>query len=94
MTLGKIVTLPFGGLANPNYIREALTLLNGPSYPSGAAFGRVTASCKSTLSAATGADDVQLDLAVLLLLVNALLADATDIVGAHGPSIVSPAGIA
>ena len=64
---------------NPNYTREVVTLLIGTSYPSGAVLGRITASGKYTLSAATGADGAQVAVAVLLYPVNATLADATGI---------------
>ena len=79
---------------NPNYTREVITLLIGTNYPSGAVLGRITASGKSTLSAATGADGAQVAVAVLLYPVNATLADAVGIVVARGPSIVSRAGLA
>ena len=79
---------------NPNYTREVITLLIGTSYPSGAVLGRITASGKYTLSAATGADGAQVAAAVLLYPVNATLADAIGIVVARGPSIVSRAGLA
>lgn len=79
---------------NPNYTREVITLLIGTNYPSGAVLGRITASGKYTLSAATGADGAQVAVAVLLYPVNATLADATGIVVARGPSIVSRAGLA
>ena len=79
---------------NPNYTREMITLLIGTNYPSGAVLGRITASGKYTLSAATGADGAQVAVAVLLYPVNATLADATGIVVARGPSIVSRAGLA
>ena len=79
---------------NPNYTREVITLLIGTNYPSGAVLGRITASGKYTLSAATGADGAQTAVAVLLYPVNATLADAVGIVIARGPSIVSRAGLA
>ena len=79
---------------NPNYTREVITLLIGTNYPSGAVLGRITASGKYTLSAATGADGAQVAVAVLLYPVNATLADAVGIVVARGPSIVSRAGLA
>ena len=78
---------------NPNYTREVITLLIGTNYPSGAVLGRITASGKYTLSAATGADGAQVAVAVLLYPVNATLADAVGIVVARGPSIVSRAGL-
>ncbi|CAN1576389.1 Head decoration protein D [Paracoccaceae bacterium] len=79
---------------NPNYTREVITLLQGLPYPVGSVLGKITASGKYTLSAATGADGAQVAVAVLLYPVNATLADATGIVVARGPSIVSRAGLA
>ena len=79
---------------NPNYTREVITLLIGTNYPSGAVLGRITASGKYTLSPATGADGSQVASAVLLYAVDATLADATGIVVARGPTIVSRAGLA
>ena len=79
---------------NPNYTREVITLLIGTNYPSGAVLGRITASGKYTLSAATGADGAQVAVAVLLYPVNSTLADAVGIVVARGPSIVSRAALA
>ena len=79
---------------NPNYTREVITVLIGTNYPSGAVLGRITASGKYTLSAATGADGAQVAVAVLLYPVNATLADAVGIVLVRGPSIVSRAGLA
>ena len=79
---------------NPNYTREVITLLIGTNYPSGAVLGRITASGKYTLSAATGADGAQVAVAVLLYPVNATLADAVGIVLIRGPSIVSRTGLA
>ena len=79
---------------NPNYTREVITLLIGTNYPSGAVLGRITASGKYTLSAATGADGAQTASAVLLYAVDATLADTTGIVIARGPAIVSRAGLA
>ena len=69
---------------NPNYTREVITLLIGTNYPSGAVLGRITASGKYTLSAATGADGAQVAVAVLLYPVNATLADATGIEDTDG----------
>ena len=79
---------------NPNYTREVVTLLIGTNYPSGAVLGRIAASGKYILSAATGADGAQVAVAVLLYPVNATLADAVGIVVARGPSIVSRSGLA
>jgi len=79
---------------NPNYTREVITLLQGLPYPVGSVLGKITASGKYTLSPATGADGSQVASAVLLYAVDATLADATGIVVARGPSIVSRAGLA
>jgi hypothetical protein len=69
---------------NPNYTREVVTLLIGMPYPVGSVLGKITASGKYTLSPATGTDGSQV----------ARLADATGIVVARGPAIVSRAGLA
>ena len=79
---------------NPNYTREVVTLLQGLPYPVGSVLGRITASGKYTLSPATGADGSQVASAVLLYAVDATLADATGIVVARGPTIISRAGLA
>jgi hypothetical protein len=79
---------------NPNYTREVITLLQGLPYPVGSVLGKITASGKYTLSPATGADGSQVANAVLLYAVDATLADATGIVVARGPTIVSRAGLA
>ena len=79
---------------NPNYSREVVTLLAGLPYPVGAVLGKISASGKYTLSAATGSDGAQTAVAVLLYAVDATAADATGIVIARGPAIVSHAGLA
>ena len=79
---------------NPNYTREVITLLQGLPYPVGSVLGKITASGKYTLSPATGADGSQVASAGLLYAVDATLADATGIVVARGPTIVSRAGLA
>lgn len=78
---------------NPNYTREIVTLLAGTSYPVGAVLGKITASGKYTLATATGSDGAETATAVLLYPVDATLADATGIVLARGPAIVSRAGL-
>lgn len=80
--------------ANPNYTRETVTLLIGMPYPAGSVLGKITASGKYTLSPAAGADGSEVAMAVLLHAVDATLADATGIVVARGPSIVSRAELA
>ena len=79
---------------NPNYTREVITLLQGLPYPIGSVLGKITASGKYTLSPATGTDGAEIATAVLLFAVDATLADATGIVLARGPSVVSRAGLA
>ena len=79
---------------NPNYTREVVTLASGAAYPIGAVLGKITASGKYTLSTATGTDGAQSATAVLLYAADATLADATGIVVARGPAIVSRAGLA
>ena len=79
---------------NPNYTREVITLLIGTNYPSGAVLGRITASGKYKLATSGGTDGAQTASAVLLYAVDATLADATGIVVARGPAIVSRAALA
>ena len=79
---------------NPNYTREVVTLLAGSAYPVGAVLGRITASGKYKLATSGGTDGAQTASAVLLYGVDATLADATGIVVARGPAIVSRAGLA
>jgi hypothetical protein len=79
---------------NPNYTREEVTLLQGMPYPVGSVLGRITASGKYKLSTSGGSDGAQTASAVLLYAVDATLADATGIVLARGPAIVSRAALA
>jgi hypothetical protein len=79
---------------NPNYTREVVTLLQGMPYSVGSVLGQITASGKYKLATATGSDGAQTASAVLLYAIDATLADATGIVVARGPSIVSRAGLA
>ena len=79
---------------NPNYTREVVTLLAGMPYPVGAVLGRITASGKYKLATSGGSDGAQTAVAVLLYAVDATLADATGIVVARGPAIVSRADLA
>ena len=79
---------------NPNYTREVITLLVGMPYPVGSVLGKITASGKYKLATSGGADGAQTATAVLLCAVDATLADASGIVVARGPSIVSRAGLA
>ena len=79
---------------NPNYTRDTVTLLIGMPYPVGSVLGKITASGKYKLATSGGADGAQTAVAVLLYAVDATLADASGIVVARGPSIVSRAGLA
>jgi len=76
---------------NPNYTRETATLLAGTAYPVGAVLGRITASGKYKLATSGGADGAQTAAGVLLYAVDATGADATGIIFARGPAIVSRA---
>jgi hypothetical protein len=78
---------------NPNYTRETATLLAGTAYPVGAVLGRITASGKHKLATSGGADGAQTAAGVLLYAVDATGADATGIVLARGPAIVSRAAL-
>ena len=79
---------------NPNYTRETITLLAGMPYPVGSVLGRITLSAKYKLATSGGSDGAQTASAVLLYAVDATLADATGIVVARGPAIVSRAALA
>ncbi len=78
---------------NPNFTRETITLLAGAAYPVGAVLGRITASGKYKLATSGGTDGAQTAAAVLLYEVDATTADATAIILARGPSIVSKAAL-
>ena len=74
---------------NPNFTREAVTLLEGTNYPVGSVLGRITASDKYKLATSGGSDGAQNAAAVLRYAVDATLGDAIGIVVARGPAIVS-----
>ena len=78
---------------NPNFTRESVTLLAGTNYPVGAVLGRITANGKHKLATSGGSDGAQTAAAVLLYAVDASDADATGIVIARGPAIVSKAAL-
>ena len=78
---------------NPNFTRETITLLAGAAYPVGAVLGRITANGKHKLATSGGSDGAQTAAAVLLYAVDASDADATAIVIARGPAIVSKAAL-
>ncbi len=76
---------------NANYTRETVTLLAGTNYAIGSVLGIVTASGKYTLSPDTGATGEEVAVAVLVEAVDATAADATGLILARGPAIVSKA---
>ena len=78
---------------NPNFTRETVTLLAGTAYPVGAVLGRITANGKYKLATSGGSDGAQTAAAILLYAVDATTADATAIILARGPSIVSKAAL-
>ena len=78
---------------NPNYTNEAITLLLGTNYKSGAVLGRITASGKYKLAVVGAVDGSAVAVAVLLNPADATLADATGIILARGPVIVSKAAL-
>ena len=78
---------------DPNYSNEAITLLLGTNYKSGSVLGKITATGKYKLATAAGADGAQIASAVLLNPVDATLADATGVILARGPAIVSKAAL-
>jgi hypothetical protein len=89
LTMGDVLKYE----VNPNYTRETITLLAGMPYPVGSVLGRITASGKYKLATSGGSDGAQTASAVLLYAVDATLADATGIVMARGPAIVSRAAL-
>jgi hypothetical protein len=81
---------------NASYCREAVTLKAGTLYPLGAVLGRITASGKYRLSPAAevvGDEGAETAVAVLLEAVDATEADATGIVAARGPIILSDSAL-
>ena len=78
---------------NPNYTTEAITVLLGTNYKSGAVLGKITASGKYKLAAVGAVDGSAVAVAVLLNPADATLADATGIILARGPVIVSKAAL-
>ena len=78
---------------NPNYNNEAVTLLLGTNYKSGSVLGKITASGKYKLAVVGAVDGSAVAVAVLLNPADASLADATGIILARGPAIVSRAAL-
>lgn len=81
---------------NASYGRETVTLKAGTLYPLGSVLGRITASGKYRLSPAAevvGDEGAETAVAVLLEAVDATEADATGLVAARGPVILSEAAL-
>ena len=78
---------------DPNYTNEAITLLLGTNYKAGSVLGKITATGKYKLATGAGADGAQIASAVLLNPVDATAADATGVILARGPAIVSKAAL-
>jgi hypothetical protein len=91
-TLGDLLKYELNG----NFTRETVTLKSGTDYPLGAVLGKITASGKYRLAPAagvTGDEGAENALAVLIEPVNASNADATGLIIARGPVIVSEAAL-
>ena len=86
---GDVVKIQF----DPNYTNEAITLLLGTNYKSGAVLGKITASGKYKLAVVGAVDGSAVAVAVLLNPADATLADATGIILARGPAVVSKAAL-
>ncbi len=91
-TLGDLLKYELNG----NYSRETVTLKAGTNYPLGAVLGRITATAKYRLSPAspvTGDEGAETAVAVLIEAVDATASDASGLVIARGPVIVSKAAL-
>ena len=86
---GDVVKIQF----DPNYTNEAITLLLGTNYKSGAVLGKITASGKYKLAVVGAVDGSAVAVAVLLNPSDATLADTTGIILARGPAVVSKAAL-
>ena len=78
---------------NPNYTNEAVTLLTGTNYALGSVLGKITASGKYKLAAVGAVDGSAVAVAVLLTATDATAGDATGVILARGPAIVSKAAL-
>ena len=74
---------------NPNYTREIVTLAEGLHYPAGAVLGRVTTSGTYTYASHGGSDGAETAAGILLYPVDTRLSEATGILLARGPAILS-----
>ena len=86
---GDVVKIQF----DPNYTNEAVTLLLGTNYKAGSVLGKITATGKYKLAVVGAVDGSAVAVAVLLNPVDATLADATGIILARGPAVVSKAAL-
>ncbi len=87
-TLGDLLKYELNG----NYCRETVTLKSGTDYAVGAVLGRITATAKYRLSpaaAVVGDEGAEVASAVLIEAVDATGGDATGLVVARGPVILS-----
>ena len=78
---------------NPNYTNESVTLLTGTNYKVGSVLGKITASGKYKLAAVGAVDGSAVAVAVLLTAADATAGDATGVILARGPAIVSKAAL-
>jgi len=78
---------------NPNYTNESVTLLTGTSYKVGSVLGKITASGKYKLAAVGAVDGSAVAVAVLLTATDATAGDASGVILARGPAIVSKAAL-
>ncbi|MDP5308442.1 head decoration protein [Paracoccus spongiarum] len=78
---------------NPNYSRETVTLAEGLQYPAGAVLGRITTSGQHTFASHGGSDGAEVAVGILLYPVDSRLAEATGILLARGPAILSRAAL-
>lgn len=91
-TLGDLLKYELNG----NYCRETVTLKAGTSYALGAVLGKITATEKYRLSpaaAVVGDEGAETAVAVLIEAVDATGGDATGLVVARGPVILSKAAL-
>ena len=84
-TLGDILKFE----VNPNFCREAITLISGIAYPAGAVLGRISVNGKYTFASHGGDDGSEIASAVLLFPVDATLAEAIGVVLVRGPAIIA-----
>lgn len=86
---GDVVKIQF----DPNYTNEAITLLLGTNYKAGSVLGKITATGKYKLAVVGAVDGSAVAVAVLLNPADATAVDATGVILARGPAIVSKAAL-